>query len=232
MRARSDLPVELIQSVGDDSMTACAARVSTGHDLVAVNPDSDAGLIKYLMKNRHGSPFEHGSMTFRIECPIFVAREFMRHRTGWSYNEESGRYKEMRDEFYVPPAGRPLRQVGKPGAYSFEPGTFHQHAQMEREFTELYEHAWDAYEQLLKADIAKEVARMVLPVGVYTSFYATCNPRSLMHFLSLRTKSIHAAYPSYPMHEIAEVAAGMEYQFMLLYPETHAAWVSNGRVSP
>src|SRR5699024_5671345 len=89
--------------------------------------DRDKGLIRFLMRDRHGSPFEHNSFTFYVEAPIFVFREFMRHRTA-SYNEESGRYREMRPVFYVPSADRNLIQIGKPGAYVFEPGTEEQHA--------------------------------------------------------------------------------------------------------
>lgn len=235
---RSDLPVELILNVGDDAMVVDAARVSTGLDRIPPMGDADhqavanRGLINFLMKNRHGSPFEHGSMTFRVEAPIFVAREFMRHRIGWSYNEESGRYKQMRNEFYVPPRDRPLVQVGVPGHYHFERGVEHTHTLTETEFRDAYERAALHYDNLLYDGVAKEVARMVIPVGVYTAFYATCNPRSLMHFLSLRTTDEDSKFPSFPMHEIEVVARGMENEFAELYPVTYEAWGTNGRVAP
>ena len=229
---RNDVSVELIQHVGNDEMVARAARVSTGGDSMKSPPEGHGGLIRYLMKNRHGSPFEHGSMTFRVNAPIFVAREFMRHRAGWSYNEESGRYKVLDGEFYIPAPGRNLVQVGRPGHYQFEMGTLDQHAKMSARMENAYRRAWEAYEEMLLDGIAKEVARMVLPVGLFTSFYATCNPRSLMHFLSLRTHDELAAYPSQPMHEIEQVARGMEEHFKALYPLTHEAWDANGRVAP
>lgn len=225
MKARSDLPVELVQHVGDDHMIASAARVSTGHNLKDTSPESDAGLIGFLMRNRHGSPFEHGSLTFRIEAPIFVAREFMRHRAGWSYNEESGRYKVLRDEFYLPGGGRPLVQVGKPGAYTLEEGSLAQFQLLTDAMETAYRQAWESYEFALEQGVAREVARMCLPVGLYTSFYATCNPRSLMHFLGLRTD------PS-AMHEIREVACSMQTFFRAWFPATARAWEDNGRVAP
>ena len=119
IKYRSDMTVELVQSMGSDEMVAMSARVSTGAG--ASTPEKDAGLINYLMRDRHGSPFEHNAFTFYIEAPIFVFREFMRHRIA-SYNEESGRYKELEPVFYVPDMKRKLIQKGKPGAYEFELG--------------------------------------------------------------------------------------------------------------
>ena len=122
---RSDVTVELVRSSAADSDVLFAARVSTQGEqtLDAAQAGTEAsgrdrGLINYLMRDRHGSPFEHNSMTFYVQAPIFVFREFMRHRMA-SYNEESGRYRELRPVFYVPGADRRLLQVGKPGAYEF-----------------------------------------------------------------------------------------------------------------
>lgn len=235
---RDRMSVELIQHVGDDAMIVSAAKVSTGLDRQAPHIDAehteeaDRGLINFLMKNRHGSPFEHGSMTFRVECPIFVAREFMRHRVGFSYNEESGRYKVLRNEFYVPQRFRPIVQVGKPGQYDYVLGTQDQYQTLTRRMTWAYRVTWAIYCALLGLGVAKEVARMVLPVGIYTSFYVTCNPRSLMHFLSLRTTDSLSTFPSYPMWEIESVARGMEDHFETLYPVTAHAFNKNGRVAP
>ena len=126
---RSDVTVELVRANAADNDVLFAARVSTQGEqtLEAAQDESlDAsrsrGLINYLMRDRHGSPFEHNSMTFYVQAPIFVFREFMRHRIA-SYNEESGRYRELRPVFYVPGPERNLVQVGKPGAYGFLPGT-------------------------------------------------------------------------------------------------------------
>jgi thymidylate synthase (FAD) len=231
LRTRDDISVSLVQSVGDDAMICQAARVSTlGTE--SLGGEESSGLIKFLMNNRHGSPFEHGSMTFLVEAPIFVFREWHRHRAGWSYNETSGRYKELDPVFYVPSSERPLVQEGKPGAYSLVKGSRSQWMSAYNLLNESYEESWDAYQTLLDIGVAKEVARLCLPVGIYSSMYATCNPRSLMHFLSLRTKSAESTFPSYPMHEIADAAGQMERIFADLYPLTYQAWNNNGRVAP
>src|SRR5262245_43154499 len=115
--------VEFIDHVGSDVDIARAAWVSTmGERADEGDPKRVGGLINMLMRDRHGSPFEQGLMRFRVSAPIVVFREHMRHRIA-SYNEMSGRYTEMKPEFYVPGVGRPLIQQGKPGAYTFMPGT-------------------------------------------------------------------------------------------------------------
>ena len=108
IKFRSDVTVELKQSMASDEAILMAARVSTGAE--STSPEKDAGLINYLMRDRHGSPFEHNSFTFYIEAPIFVFREFMRHRIA-SYNEESGRYKELKPVLYIPDQERDLVQT-------------------------------------------------------------------------------------------------------------------------
>lgn len=227
---RSDVAVELIQHSGSDEMVARAARISTGKDSI---PGADiAPLIGFLMKNRHGTPFEHGSMTFRIEAPIFVWREFMRHRIGFSYNEESGRYKQLDPVFYVPAPDRNLVQVGKAGQYSFIPGTPDQCDIIRENLTHACATAYDRYMDSLNNDIAREVARMCLPVNIYSSAYVTCNARSLMAFLSLRTKRVNSSFPSFPQREIEMVAEEMEVQFLRLFPLTQAAFEAAGRVAP
>src|SRR5689334_6653052 len=189
-------------------------------------------MINYLMRDRHGSPFEHSSMTFLVTAPIFVFREFHRHRVGWSYNEESGRYRELQPVFYVPGPDRDLQQVGKPGHYTFVPGTEEQRATVTEATATAYAAAHAAYRRMLEAGVAREVARTVLPVGTYSSMYATCNARSLMAFLSLRTRREDATFPSFPQREIELVAERMEEHFARLMPITHAAFVAYGRVSP
>lgn len=234
IKIRQTMTVELVKHNVTDSDVAMAARVSTiggSHDEV-VDLGKDAGLINYLVRDRHGSPFEHGSMTFYVETPIFVAREWFRHRAGWSYNEASGRYKRLEPSFYVPSPDRPLLQVGKPGAYQFKQGSDAHFARMASNMLGSYREAYEAYEDMLKSGIAREVARMVLPVGLYTSFYATCNPRSLMHFLSLRTTSEQAQFPSFPQREIEQCADQMEVAFAKLMPITMAAFDKHGRVAP
>ena len=232
---RSDVTVELVRASASDADVVFAARVSTQGEQTLEDVDADAersaGLIRYLMRDRHGTPFEHNSMTYFVSAPIFVFREFMRHRIA-SYNEESGRYRELRPVFYVPGADRNLVQRGKPGAYEFVPGTPEQHAivveQTKRSCTEAYA----AYQQMLAAGVAREVARGVLPVATYSSMYVTLNARSLMNFLSLRTKREGTTFPSFPQREIEMVAERMEALWAPLMPITHNAFCAAGRVAP
>ena len=239
IEVRSDMTVELIDSMGSDESVVRAARISTGRDKSNLVPkegttqdEAATGLINFLMSNRHGTPFEHNAMTFRIEAPIFVWREFHRHRIGFSYNEESSRYKQLSPMFYAPAADRNLTQVGKPGHYVFTPGTDEQKLHTAQALSESYKVAYDAYEELLQAGIAREVARACLPVSIYSSCYVTCNARSLMSFLSLRTKREDSKFPSFPQREIELVAEQMEGIWAKLMPVTHAAFDASGRVSP
>ncbi len=235
-RFRSEMTVELVRSAAQDSDVVWSARVSTAGEKsiesAGVDANESRGLINFLMKNRHGTPFEHNSMTFLISAPIFVFREFHRHRIGWSYNEESGRYRELAPVFYVPAPERKLIQVGKPGHYDFVDGTAEQSRLVHEATIRACESSYRAYQEMLNAGVAREVARAVLPVGTYSTMYATCNARSLMAFLSLRTKHEDSSFPSYPQREIEMVAEQMESHFAALMPLTHAAFVANGRVSP
>lgn len=235
---RSDMTVELVRSSAADADVLFAARVSTMGEqtLEAAASGSEAtgrdrGLINYLMRDRHGSPFEHNSMTFYVQAPIFVFREFMRHRIA-SYNEESGRYRELRPVFYVPARERNLNQVGKPGAYEFLPGTDEQFAIVDETTRAASVAAFEAYQRMLAAGVAREVARIVLPLNIYSSMYVTLNARSLMNFLSLRTKVEGTHFPSFPQREIEMCAEQMEAFWRELMPLTHAAFNANGRVSP
>lgn len=225
---RSDMTVELIDSCVSDDLVARAARVSTGTDTSTSDP---AGLINYLMRDRHGSPFEHGVMTFRVEAPIFVWREHMRHRMA-SYNEESGRYKQLEPVFYIPSLDRYLQQTGKVGAYTFEPGTAAQYTAVKAAGKRVAEASYEWYLVQLDAGIAREVARMILPVSIYSSAYVTMNPRALMNFLSLRVKADDSHFPSFPQREIEMVAEQYEEIFADLMPHTYAAFIKNGRVAP
>lgn len=224
---RSDVTVTPIDEMGGDQRLVQAARVST-QGAASVESSESAGLILYLVRNRHASPFEHTVMTFLVEAPIFVAREFMRHRIA-SYNEESGRYRKLLPTFYIPGRDRNLVQVGKVGEYRFAPGTEEQHEIVENAQQTAYRSAWDSYNQMLDAGIAREVARMVLPVGLFTSFYVTMNVRSLMNFLSLRTIDPRSDTPSTPQREIEMVAEKMEPEFARIMPITYAAWNEFGR---
>jgi thymidylate synthase (FAD) len=232
---RDDVTVELVRHSASDADVLFAARVSTAGEKTLESIDDDpgrsAGLINFLMRDRHGSPFEHNMFTFYVHAPIFVFRELMRHRV-WSYNEESGRYRKLRPVFYVPGPGRNLVQKGRPGKYVFEPGTPEQHELVTETTKESCRQAYAAYQRMLDAGVAREVARGVLPVSIFSSVYATCNARALMHFLSLRTISEQATFPSFPQREIEMVAERMEDEFARLMPLTHAAFEANGRVAP
>ena len=235
---RSDVTVELVRASAHDSDVLFAARVSTqGEQTLEAAQDADLdtsrskGLINYLMRDRHGSPFEHNSMTFYVQAPIFVFREFMRHRIA-SYNEESGRYRELNPVFYVPGPERNLVQVGKAGAYDFHPGTPEQTDLAVTEAKAQATSAYEAYQRMLDAGIAREVARIVLPLSIYSSMYVTMNARSLMNFLSLRTKREGTHFPSFPQREIEMAAEQMETFFADLMPLTYAAFNENGRVAP
>ncbi|MGV9704243.1 FAD-dependent thymidylate synthase [Streptomyces sp. NPDC003483] len=233
---RGDVSVELVKHSAADSDVLFAARVSTvgeqSLDELGKDPERSKGLINYLMRDRHGSPFEHNSMTFFISAPIFVFREFMRHRVGWSYNEESGRYRELQPVFYVPDASRKLVQQGRPGKYVFVEGTEEQRDLVTGAMEESYLASYRTYQEMLAAGVAREVARAVLPVGLFSSMYATCNARSLMHFLGLRTQHELAKVPSFPQREIEMVGEKMEVEWAKLMPLTYAAFNANGRVAP
>lgn len=229
--------VTLIQHVGNDTMIAAAAKVSTDGDAareLAQTEESQgiSGLIKYLMKHRHGSPFEHGMMTFFVHAPIFIVREMQRHRIA-SYNEESGRYKQLEPVFWSPADDRLL---SKPEGYksarpTFEPGTPEQF-EMIRNHDDLYRQLYEAYEEEIEAGIGNEVARRLLPLGTYSSFWISINPRSMMNVLSLRTHREDATFLSYPQREIEQVAEAMEQAFAEHWPITYKAFIENGRVSP
>ncbi|MDH6439582.1 MULTISPECIES: FAD-dependent thymidylate synthase [unclassified Streptomyces] len=233
---RNDVTVELVKHSAADSDVLFAARVSTvgeqSLEELSKDPERSKGLINYLMRDRHGSPFEHNSMTFFINAPILVFREFMRHRVGWSYNEESGRYRELQPVFYVPGPDRKLVQQGRPGKYVFVEGTPEQHESVGSAMEESYRQAYRAYQEMLAQGVAREVARSVLPVGLFSSMYATCNARSLMHFLGLRTQHEQATVPSFPQREIEMVGEKMEAEWAKLMPLTYAAFNANGRVAP
>jgi thymidylate synthase (FAD) len=185
--------------------------------------DRDAGLIRFLMRERHGSPFEHGYFRFLVKAPLFVVREHHRHRAGHSYNEWSGRYSKLEPEFYVPDFVR--TQIGKPGAYTFEPVDDETREATRAEIEDTALRAFQAYERMLERGVAKEVARTVLPLSTYTKYYWSCNPRSLMHFCSLRNDEA-------AQYEIRQYGAAAESFLEKLMPVTHAAFVASGRVSP
>jgi thymidylate synthase (FAD) len=215
--------VRLDAALADDLSVVNAARVSFGARVDAMD-ERNAGLVRFLMRERHGTPFEHNFFRFHIKAPLFVTREWQRHRMG-SFNERSGRYSELPDEFYVPAAGDVRTQVGKPGAYTFEPVSGELAEQVRSGIEASYAESFARYRQLLEAGIAKEVARTVLPVGLYTEFYWSLNARSLMNFLSLRNAPT-------AQREIQLYAEATETHFARAMPITHEAFIAQGRTAP
>jgi thymidylate synthase (FAD) len=209
-------------ALASDLAVVNGARVSFNQESDEMT-DRDAGLIRFLVRERHGSPFEHGYFRFLVKAPLFVVREHHRHRAGHSYNEWSGRYAKMDAEFYVPDNVR--TQIGKPGSYSFEPVDDLVRDEARREIEENAERAFEAYERMLEQGVAKEVARAVLPLSTYTKYYWSCNPRSLMHFCGLRNHE-NAQF------EIRQYAAAAESFLERLMPITHAAFIANDRTAP
>jgi thymidylate synthase (FAD) len=214
--------VALDGAFASDLAVANGARVSFNQASQELT-EKDAGLIRFLMRDHHGSPFEHGYFRFIVKAPLFVVREHHRHRAGHSYNEWSGRYSKMAAEFYIPENVR--SQVGKPGAYRFEPVEPDVRAAAQEEIEHQSLEAFAAYERMLELGIAKEVARTVLPLNMYTTYYWSCNPRSLMHFCSLRNSE-------FAQFEIREFARAAEAFLERIMPVTHAAFVANDRIAP
>ena len=215
--------VRLDAAMADDLSVVNGARVSFARRRDEVD-DADAGLIRFLMRDRHGTPFEHNAFRFHIRCPIFVAREWFRHRIG-SFNEFSMRYAKATDDFYVPAAEDVRTQVGKPGAYSFEPVEPELAERTREELQAVYDAAYATYTGLVEAGVARELARAVLPVGAYTEFYWTVNARALMNFVSLRAAET-------AQREIRLYADACEQFLAEQMPITHAAFVANDRTAP
>lgn len=224
----STITVEPIRVLAEDRFVAEAARVSTLAEATAEASveRSYRGLIGALMRDRHGSPFEHGFMTFRVHAPLNVMTEHLRHRIGWSYNGESGRYKTFDPVFYTPPPERGVTQVGRAMEYDIQPGDDEQRRHVTEEVEAASQAAWDSYTYLLDQGVAREVARQVLPTNLMTTYYTSCNPRSLMAFLQLRGEGTHALW------EIQQVARGYEAALAEAMPATHDAFVGAGRVAP
>lgn len=227
----SKMDVDLVQYMGDDSTIINSARVST----VGVNGGDVSDpykLINWLMRDRHGSPFEHVTFTFRISTPIFIAREFMRHRIA-SYNEESGRYKVLDPKFYIINDSRYVRQSGKPADYTYHPGSDSEISAVRSHMVLNAFSSYERYLEMIENGIAREVARMVLPLNIYTNFYVTMNARGLMNFLSLRQDlGSQSKFASNPQHEIAVIANKMSGFALSNIPLTMKSFADNGYVAP
>ena len=175
--------VRLVDLMGCDSSVVQAARVSYGAG--TKTPSDDKKLIRYMLRHRHTSPFEMCEIKLHIKVPMFIARQWLRHRTA-NVNEYSGRYSILSDQFYYPSHESLRRQSssnkqGREGAIS------------EQEYTEIISkmqqtcnNAYKVYEEMLQSNIAREIARTVLPANIYTEFYWKIDAHNLMHFLKLR----------------------------------------------
>lgn len=219
------IKAQAVQSMADDMMVVNAARVSfnAGFQHMGALNERDTGLVNFLMKNHHGTPFEHNEFTFLVTAPIVVAREHMRHRVGHSYNEWSARYSKLDPVFYVPEQARIESHTGKPYEHLLAEDMLTR--EMQKDFREHMEAGYRLYERYLARGVKREMARGVLPVYTFTKYYWTCNARSLMHFIALRNA------PD-AMYEISLVAADAEHFFERAMPVTYAAFVEHGRVAP
>lgn len=233
---RDDIVTRHRDHMGGDESIIEAMLVSSDQDQLVAEMEQipkTEGRIRFLMRKRHGTPFEHNALKFYVEAPIFVFREWHRHRIGWSYNEQSGRYSELPPMFYIPPRERPLVQEGKPGDYNYVTADAEIYYWLVTDMKQQAFLQYTSYQERLSKGIAKEVARMSLGVNIYSKMYATCNARSLMAFLSLRTNEPQrSTFPSTPMWEIEAAARLTEDFFSELFPLTYKAFNDFGRVCP
>lgn len=203
--------VKLVEFMGGDGRAVESARVSFGS--VSKGEAADRKLIEYLLEHGHFSPFEHSVFQFHIKCPIFVARQWMRHRIA-SYNEISARYTEVHDEFYFPSEFRAQDRSNRQGSL---PSANLDQKRMLEIYDKAIKSAYASYKELLDAGAAREMARLVLPVAQYTQFYWSINARSLLNFISLRADS-HAQW------EIRRYAEAIQGMFREKMPWTWEAW--------
>lgn len=202
--------VALIRISGSDIDVVNAARVSYGK-ITTVMTERDEKLIRFLMEHNHTSPFEHNQLSFRIKCPLYVGRQWMRHRMN-SYNEISYRYVQAKDEFYIPNKWRTPDAVNKQGSV----GGFQDDA-LEQMYSDALVHAMKSYEALLAAGVCREQARGLLPMCTYTEFIFTCNLHSLCHFLKLRLGQG-------AQHEIQNYAQALLKLALPHFPVSLGAW--------
>lgn len=202
--------VELVRVSGSDVDIVNAARVSFGKRVTTMT-EKDIQLIRYLVKHAHTSPFEHNQLSFRIKCPIFVGRQWMRHRMN-SYNEISYRYVKSDLEFYTPLQWRYQDNVNRQGSV----GSFDDE-QLKQTYQAALQSAADVYNKLLESGVCRELARGLLPLSTYTEFIFTCNLHSLIHFLKLR---LHAG----AQYEIRCFAKAMLTLALPHFPVSLGAW--------
>ena len=208
--------IELIDHSGSDLAVVEAARVSYGKNKQYRTDEQNQKLIRYLWRNKHGTPFEMASMKFHVKCPIYVARQWFRHRT-FSYNEISGRYVELPQEIEIP---KQLYKKAKSNKQGRSPERVEQsrEAELVSRIETLMDQVRTLYVTMLAEDIAPEVARSILPVAQYTEFIVCGNLRNWIHFCNLRNEN-HAQF------EIREYAKFVQQTIGVLFPMTHQAWL-------
>lgn len=200
----------LIDVMGEESSIVQAARVSYGDGTKSVN--EDVGLIRYLIRHWHTTPFEMVEFKFRIKCPIFIARQIMRHRTA-SVNEYSARYSIVKPEFWIPDTFRFQSQLNNQGSTgSFENET------LKQEYIDTCKNAFFVYEKMLNSGVCREIARAVLPQSTMTEFYWKIDLHNLLHFLRLRMDD-HA------QQEIREIAHKIWKYVLERFPNVAQAFV-------
>ena len=183
--------VRLIDYMGGDESIVQAARVSYGKGTKTVN--EDRGLIRYLMRHLHTTPFEMVEMKFHVKLPIFVARQWIRHRTA-NVNEYSGRYSVMKDEFYIPEHGAiHFQSLRNKQGRSEDEVPKELRGKVLEILTSSQQKLYSEYEGMLESDIARELARINLPLSLYTEWYWKIDLHNLFHFLRLRIDP-HAQY--------------------------------------
>lgn len=232
----------LLGMLGDDYTIAKAAWVSYGKQDRDTDSEAVGKVINFMMKHKHGTPFEHVVFQFHVKAPIFVAREWFRHRIG-SFNEISGRYVTFEPEFYVPDQFRVKSETNKQGSIvptddwfshnkgyginAMGPDSFRSawNNVSNDLLDKSYRESYNAYKALLDGGVANELARLTMPVGMYTQWWWTVNLRSLFNFMALRSEET-------AQWEIRQYSEALEQIVQKQIPMAYNTWVSNGRVAP
>lgn len=241
---RSDLPVYLVPDgcCGSDALIARAAWVQEpGVRRGKEGDDAYQRVLSAMLKGRHGTPFEKGLMTVYVEAPAVVWWEWTRHRfmgldcEDFGFSLESGRYKVLDGEFYVPSVSRPVKEPDgfKPMRPVLDQGDTFDKSGVEQMLKMAAAECWGRYEYLTASvGIAREVARLLLPFSIYYAGYVSANPRTWLQFFSLRRGVEGASHPTYPQWEIADVCHQCEALFSQRWPITYTAFNEAGRVAP
>lgn len=215
--------VELVDYMGSDLAVVQAAQSSFANFSTSFG-DRERGILRSLMREEHGVPFEHASLKFRVDMPIFVARQLVKHRMS-SWSEKSARYSKMSIEFYMPELVDVRTQTGKPMLYEFESTETEVAVEFLARLEQFHKLAESNYNWSMKKGIAREQARFFIPITAYTTVTWTMNARGLLNMLHLRNDS-HA------QGETQEYAKAMEALAMTVIPETIQAFHDFGRKVP